>query len=49
MRCAISAHETCTVNREAHRQLLDCYIMNNLIVATLKEGGINRTERLVAF
>ena len=42
---AIRAHQPGTVNRKAHRQVLDSHIVHHLVIGALKEGGINGRER----
>ncbi len=46
---AVGADETGPVDRKAHRQFLDRHVMDDLIVAALQKGRIDRAERLVAF
>ena len=46
---AVGAHKTGPVDGEAHRQFLDCHVVDDLIVAALEERRINRAERLVTF
>ena len=49
MRRAIGAHETCAIERENHRQVLDRDVVNQLVVRALKEGRIDRHHRLEPF
>ena len=46
---AVGAHQPGAVDREQHRQVLQCDIVNQLIVAALQEGRVNRHHRLQAF
>ena len=46
---AVGADEAGAVDGEAHRQALDRHVMDDLVVAALQEGRIDRAERLVAF
>ena len=46
---AIRADEARPVDGEANRQILDRHVMDDLIIAALEKGRINRAERLVAF
>ena len=41
MRCAIFANKSRTVKAENDGQILECYIVNNLVVSTLKECRID--------
>ena len=45
---AVGADEAGAVDREAHRQALDRHVVDDLVVAALQEGRIDRAERLVA-
>ena len=45
----VIANHTSPVDRESDRQILDGDIMHNLVITTLQEGRIERTERLHAF
>ena len=45
---AIGAHQTGAVHRKAHRQALDRHVMDDLVVTALKEGRVDRAERLHA-
>ena len=44
----IGPDQPCPVDGEAHRQALDRNVVDDLIVAALKKGGIDRAERLHA-
>ena len=46
---AVGADEAGAVDGEAHRQALDRHVVDDLVVAALQEGRIDRAERLVAF
>ena len=46
---AVGADEAGAVDGEADRQFLDRHVMDDLIIAALEEGRIDRAERLVAF
>ena len=46
---AVRADEPGTVHGEAHRQLLDRHVMDDLVVGALQERRIDGRERLVAF
>ena len=46
---AVGADQAGAVDRKAHRQALDRDVMDDLVVAALQEGRIDRAERLVAF
>ena len=46
---AVGADQAGTVDREAHRQALDRHVVDDLVIAALQEGRIDRAERLVAF
>ena len=46
---AVGADQAGAVDREAHRQALDRHVMDDLVVAALQEGRVDRAERLVAF
>ena len=45
----IGPDQASTINGEAYGQVLDRYIMYDLIIATLQKGGIDRAKRLKAF
>src|SRR6266436_9344610 len=47
--CAVSSDKPGTIDRETHRQALDRDVMDDLVIAALQEGRIDRAERLVAF
>ena len=49
MSWAVCADEPGAVDREAHGKRLQRDIMRDLVVAALKESGVDRAERLVAF
>jgi hypothetical protein len=44
----VGADQPGAVEREAHRQLLDRHVMDDLVVGALQEGRVDRAERLVA-
>ena len=46
---AVGTDQAGAIDREAHRQALDRHVMDDLVVAALQEGRIDRAERLVAF
>ena len=46
---AVGADEAGAVDGEAHRQALDRHVVDDLVVAALQEGRVDRAERLVAF
>ena len=46
---AVGADQAGAIDGEAHRQALDRHVMDDLVVAALQEGRIDRAERLVAF
>ena len=46
---AVGADQAGAVDREANRQALDRHVVDDLVVAALQEGRIDRAERLVAF
>ena len=46
---AVGADQAGAVDREAHRQALDRHVVDDLVIAALQEGRIDRAERLVAF
>ena len=48
MGCSVRAHLSGAVNGKTHGQVLQGHIMHHLIIGALQEGGINRTERLIA-
>ena len=48
MRRAVGAHEAGAVEREAHGQVLDGDVVDDLVVAALQEGRVDRRERLDA-
>ena len=45
VRRAVCAHQSRTVEDEHDMQVLEGYIMHNLVVGPLHEGGINRYDR----
>ena len=45
---AVGADQAGAVDRKAHRQALDRHVVDDLVVAALQEGRIDRAERLVA-
>ena len=45
MRLAVTAHQTCPVNRKYNRKILNTYIMYNLVIGTLQKRGINSNHR----
>ena len=45
---AVGAHKASPVKCKAHGQVLQCDIMDHLIIAALQEGRIDRAKRLVA-
>ena len=44
MGAAVCADQSGAVDGKAHRQVLDCDIVHNLIIGALQEGGINRAK-----
>ena len=46
---AVGADQAGAVDGEAHRQVLDRDVMDDLVIAALQEGRIDGAERLVAF
>ena len=42
MRCSVLSDQACMAAEEHHRQVLQCHIMNHLVIATLQESRINR-------
>ena len=46
---AIGAHQTGTIECKHHRQVLQGHIVNQLVVGSLQESGINGHNRLQAF
>ena len=46
---AVGADQAGAVDGETHRQALDRHVMDDLVIAALQEGRIDRAERLVAF
>ena len=42
---AVRPHEAAAVQREQHRQVLQRDVMDQLIVSTLQEGGVDRDDR----
>ena len=46
---AVGADEAGAVDGEAHRQLLDGDVVDDLVVGALQEGRVDRGERLHAF
>ena len=46
---AVGADQAGAIDGEAHRQALDRHVMDDLVVAALQEGRIDRAERLVTF
>ena len=38
----IASHKPCPVHRKEHRQVLDTYIVQDLIIGPLQEGGVDR-------
>ena len=49
VRCAVRADQPGAVEGEADRQVLNCHVVHELVVAALQEGRIDRAERPVAF
>ena len=45
----VGADEAGAVDGEAHRQVLDRHVVDDLVVGALQEGRIDRDERLEAF
>ena len=45
----IGPHQAGAVEREHHRQILQSHVVNELVVATLQESGVDRHHRLQAF
>ena len=45
---AVCADEACPVEHEAHRQVLDRHVVDELVVGALHEGRVDRHERLQA-
>src|SRR6202000_179471 len=48
MRRAVGADEAGAVDGKTHGQALDRHVMDDLVIAALKEGRVDRTEWLVA-
>ena len=46
MRRAVGTDNAGAVQREHHRQILQCHVVDQLVVGALQEGGINRHHRL---
>lgn len=46
MRRAVAADQPAAVEREHDRQVLDRHIVDQLVVAALQEGRVDRRERL---
>ena len=46
VRLTVGTHKTRSVDRKAHRQLLDRHVVHNLIVGPLQECRVDRRERL---
>ena len=44
MRCAIGADEARAIHRKTHRQALNRYVMDDLVISALQEGRINGRE-----
>ena len=49
VRRAIIAREPPTIHAQAHRQALQCHVMNDHVVGTLHEGRINGQKRAKSF
>ena len=45
MRSSVVAHDTCTVNTKYHMQVLQRYVMHDVIVRPLQESGVDITVR----
>ncbi len=45
----VGADQSCAVDREADRQLLEGHVVDDLIVSALKEGRVDRAKRLQSF
>ena len=43
---AVVAHQPGAVHREHHVQLLEAYVVDDLVVAALEEGGVDRRHGL---
>ena len=48
MRFAVVAYKPCTVDKKGDWHVLQCHVMQNLIVCTLQKGGINANKRVLA-
>ena len=49
MGCPISADKARAIYGEAYGQVLDCNVVDELIIPALQEGRVDRAEWLVAF
>ena len=48
VRRAVGADQPCAIHREAHGQILDRHVVDDLVVGALQEGRIDRGERPIA-